>query len=248
MTATAPSRRHATWVTTVAVVAAAALTTAGCAGSDSPSAATVGSSARDATTTTKSPYGSHAGMAPKTATVADVAKLGSGPSVGEAFHGFVGLDVCGRFLELPVARTVDPAPTTDGISLSPDGRFTVSPTDEAAAGHAATVGGLARLMGVELSGATVELTPDFEPARTEVAGASIELAGATFGPDARCGDTKAQVELWVYPADAVRTGDGLVKVVDDIGSVPIVQDGMAFVIAVAPESSLPTLPPSAMTR
>jgi hypothetical protein len=54
------------------------------------------------------------------------------------------------------------------------------------------------------------------------------------------------VQLWIYDREAVDTGDGVLQVVTDPEDVAVVEDGMAFVIALSPTSSLPTLPPSAL--
>lgn len=198
-------------------------------------------------TTTAPHYGAHAGMAPEPATVADIAKLGPGPSVGQTVSGFVGVDVCGRFLALPTPAPSSTAGGT-GVAFPGEGRFSITPTDERSAGHAATVGSIADALGVELSDGTVTFDHAAYPAQIEVAGTTVEVAGKTFGPELRCGDTPAELQLWVYPATAVDSGEGLRSVVKDVADVPVVEDGMAFVIAVAPESSLPTLPPSALAR
>jgi hypothetical protein len=50
----------------------------------------------------------------------------------------------------------------------------------------------------------------------------------------------------VYSTDARESGDGILVVTQDLANVPFSQDGMAVVVAFTPESSLPTLPPSAM--
>lgn len=200
--------------------------------------------ARPDTTTTAPGHDSHQAMAPPTATVAQVAALGPGPSVGQTFDGSVGLNVCGRFLSMPAAVPADPS---TGFALTSEGHFSVTPTAGAVAGHGATVAGLARMLGVEMSSSKVSFGAG-SPEQIEVAGTTIEVAGHSFGPKATCGDTPAEVQLWVFPKAAVETGQGLVKVVEDPQDVPIVEDGMAFVIAVTPESSLPTLPPSALVR
>ena len=41
--------------------------------------------------------------------------------------------------------------------------------------------------------------------------------------------------------------DGILVLTQDLANVPFSQEGMAVVIAFSPESSLPTLPPSALT-
>ena len=68
----------------------------------------------------------------------------------------------------------------------------------------------------------------------------------TFATGDTCGETKGEVQVWVYSADARTSGDGILVVTQDLGNVPFSEEGMAMVIAFTPESSLPTLPPSAM--
>lgn len=230
--------------TTIAVsaVSALALVAVGCSGDDSSSTTTT-AVAGGHTTTTASGHDSHQAMAPPTSTAAEIAKLGPGPEVGQTFAGYVGLNVCGRFLSLPASAPADPS---TGFALTSEGHFGVTPPNAAAAGHAATVAGLAELLGVELTSGKVTFGADTRPPRIEVSGNSIDVAGQTFGPKATCGDTPAEVQLWVFPSTAVETGKGLVKVLEDPQDVPVIEDGMAFVVAVTPVSSLPTLPPSAL--
>lgn len=223
----------------VSTLAALAFLASGCTGDDTASTTTAGEGKQ----TTTSGHDSHQAMAPPTASASEIAKLGPGPSAGQTFKGSVGLDVCGRFLDLSPPAAVN---TSTGFGLTSEGHFSVTPPTPAVAGHAATVAGLAEVLGVQLSSGTVTFAPTAGPERIDVSGNSIEVAGRTFGPAVTCGDTPAEVQLWVFPAKAVETGKGLVKVLEDPQDVPIVEDGMAFVIAVAPESSLPTLPPSAL--
>lgn len=230
------------------VIAAAAVGVSGCGGGETASTTTRDASTeRDATTTTGSHYGTHGAMAPETATVADIAAMGPGPAVGQTFDGFVGLDVCGRFLELP-EKAPEELTRSTGMTFTSQGRFSVTPPTAEVAAHHVTVADLARALDVELTGGKLVFGPDVQPPQIEAAGTTIQLAGATFGPTATCGDTPAELQLWVYTADAVATGNSVRKVLDDPQDVPIVEDGMAFVITVTPESSLPTLPPSALVR
>jgi len=230
-------------VSIAAVILGTALTATGCGGGDTASTTT----REETTTTAASHYGTHGAMAPEVATVADIAAMGPGPAVGETFDGFVGLDVCGRFLELPEEAPEELTRST-GMTFTSQGRFSVTPPTAEVAAHHVTVADLARALGVELTGGKLVFGPDVQPPQIEAAGTTLQLAGATFGPKATCGDTPAELQLWVYTADAVATGNGVRKVLDDPHDVPIVEDGMAFVITVTPESSLPTLPPSALVR
>lgn len=186
-------------------------------------------------------YGSH-GMAPEVVTPAELAELGPGPAVGQTFAGSFGLNVCGRFLDPPA--TASSAAT--GVSTDGSGRFTVAPPDDSTAGENATIDELLDLIGVQLSTGSVTFPATTEPAQIQVATASLGIAGATFGDDFECGDVATKVQLWVYSADAVATGEDVRAVEVDPQDTPIAQDGMAFVVTVTPESSLPTLPPSAL--
>ena len=220
------------------VAAALALLAAGCGGDDA---------ADDATTTTGRPgssepqYGGHAhGSMGEVGTVADVEALGDGPSVGDRWEIPIGLSVCGRFVELPDGGPVD------GVSAVDGGKAVVEPTDEASAGHAATLGSYAEAVGASLSTGELRLPDGIVPPEIEVGDDEVGLAGATFRTGDTCGTTRGEVQAWVYSADAVTSGEDILTVVTDPERVPFAEDGMALVIAFAPESSLPTLPPSAI--
>jgi hypothetical protein len=191
---------------------------------------------------TDSPFGG--AMTPRTVSVADVAALGPGPAIGDRWSGELGLNVCGRFLEPPAA--VDPP--VAGVSTPGDGSFSFAPAAGSdAVGPAATLGTLLAAAGVEAGTGSMTLPPGTRPDSIELtADALIPVAGATFRTGERCGDVPAEVQLWVYSPDAVRTGSDVRIVVTDPEDVPVALDGMAFVLAFAPASSLPTLPPSAL--
>ena len=235
----------------VATVATLALVAGSCGSDDSSAADSSVTSASDphasghgdgaASSDGSTAYGSH-GMAPKVVTPSEVGDLGPGPSVGQTFTGSLGLNVCGRFLDPPAAASS----ATTGVSTDGSGRFTVAPPDLATAGEDATIGELLDLIGVDLSAGSVTFPATTEPAQIQVATASLGIAGATFGEDFTCGDVATKVQLWVYSADAVATGQDVRAVEVDPQDTPIAQDGMAFVVTVTPESSLPTLPPSAL--
>ena len=234
-----------------ATVVTLAIVAGSCGGSDETASSTTattssssghsghGSSADDGSTK----YGSH-GMAPTVVTPEQVAALGAGPSTGATFNGTLGLNVCGRFLNPPAAASS----ATTGMSTDGSGRFSVTPPNDAVAGHHATVEELLALVGVELSSRSVTFPASTTPAQFPVNKASVAVAGATFDNDFKCGDTAAKVQLWVYSADAVATGNEVRAVEVDPQNTPIVEDGMAFVVTVTPESSLPTLPPVALQR
>lgn len=180
-------------------------------------------------------------MAPTVVTVDELAALGAGPAVGRTVAGSLGLNVCGRFLDPPAAATSATGVSTDGA-----GHFTITPSTDGTAGHAATIGDVLDLVGVDLSSRTVTFPAGQQPAQMVVGTGSVAVAGATFGPEVRCGDIDASVQLWVYSKDAVATGKDVRAVLVDPQHAPVVEDGMAFVVAVTPESSLPTLPPAAL--
>lgn len=237
-----------------ATVATLAIVAGSCGGSDDSSS---GSTTGSTTTTTPTGHGGHSnessgedgsgkygshGMAPTVVTPKQVAALGPGPSVGATFNGTFGLNVCGRFLNPPAAASS----ATTGMSTDGSGRFAVTPPNDGTAAHHATIGELMTLIGVELSSGSVTFPASTTPAQFPVNKASVAVAGATFDNDYKCGDTAAKVQLWVYTADAVQTGNDVRAVEVDPQNTPIVEDGMAFVLTVTPESSLPTLPPVAL--
>ena len=206
-----------------------------------------GESAATTTTTTAGPEGDgHSGhgtsgtMGIEAGTVADVAALGSGPRIGDRWEIPVGLNICGRFIEAPTGGPVD------GVSAAPGAKALVEPTDEAGSGHGATLGSYAAAAGVTLSTGRIELPSGLVPAEIEVEDTEVTLDGASFATGDRCGSTAAEVQVWVYSADAVTSGEGILTVVEDPERVPFAEEGMAVVIALMPESSLPTLPPSAL--
>jgi hypothetical protein len=228
----------------LAVVASVALVAASCGGDDGDAAGPApgehGGHGDDAA------YGAHSGMEPEVTTVAELSALGPGPAAGETFRGHLGLNVCGRFLAPPAASGPEDGSAASGITTDGGGSFTVTPPTDDVAGAHATIGALASQAGIELGSGTVGFPATTSPGQIDVGGTSIAVAGRTFGDGVACGSTPAEVQLWVYTADAVRTGDAVRTVLVDPQDAPIVEDGMAFVIAVTPESSLPTLPPSAI--
>lgn len=249
-----PTRTRAlVWALVVVATIATIAVVVVFAGDDEPTSAPVGTPSStthggaghgdDTGSSTTQQYGSH-GMAPEVVTPARVGRLGPGPAVGETFTGSFGLNVCGRFLEPPAAAT----DAESGMSTDGTGRFQVTPPDADAAGHEADVDELMELIGVDLSTGRVTFPATTTPAQFQINNTSMAVAGATFGPDTRCGDVDTVVQVWVYSDDAVRTGEGVMAVEVDPEDTPIAQDGMALVVTVTPESSLPTLPPSALNR
>lgn len=203
-----------------------------------PSAcAGAGSSEGKINSTTRSEHGSH--MAPPQVRVSQVARSGSGPAVGDTWNAWVALNVCGQFLE-PVA-----GPQVRGITPSADGTVEISPTEADDSGANAVVASYLESISAGLRTGSFTLPSNIAPPEIEARGSEIEVAGQTFNDGDMCGDVKGRVEVWVYSPEAVRTGNGLVVVVEDPQDVPFIADGMAIVVTFTPESSLPTLPPAA---
>jgi len=220
------------------VIVPALVLLASCGGDDEPAATS--------TSTTATAGGDHSGhgtsgnMGIEPGTVADVAALGAGPRVGDRWEVPVGLNICGRFVDAPAGGPVD------GVTAAAGAKAIVEPTDDATSGHGATLGSYAAAAGVTLSTGRIELPSGIVPAEIEVEDTDVSLDGASFSTGDRCGSTAAEVQVWVYSAEAVASGEGILTVVEDPEQVPFAQEGMALVIALTPESSLPTLPPSAL--
>lgn len=244
-----PRTRALVWIVVVIATIATIAVVIVFAGGDrsTSSSTTADGGARPAGDGSGSPttqqYGSH-GMEPEVVTPATVGRLGPGPAVGETFGGSFGLNVCGRFLEPPAAAS----DAESGMSTDGSGRFQVTPPDADSAGHEADLDELMDLIGVDLETGRVTFPVSTVPAQFQINNTSMAVAGATFGADAKCGDVETVVQVWVYSADAVRTGEDVLAVEVDPGDTPMAQDGMAFVVTVTPESSLPTLPPAALNR
>lgn len=166
-------------------------------------------------------------------------RSGSGPAVGDQWHAWVALNVCGQYLEPVEAEPVR------GIRPLGDGTVEIAPLDADDAGANAVVGSYVEAISAKLETGSLTLPDHVQPPEIEVRGTEVELSGRTFTDGDRCGDVKGKVAVWVYSPEAVRTGNGLVTVVEDPHDVPFIADGMAIVVTFTPESSLPTLPPSA---
>lgn len=206
-----------------------ALFGSGCAGS--------GSSEESASTTTRTEHGSH--MAPPQVKVSQIERSGSGPAVGDTWTAWVALNVCGQFLE-PVE-----GPVVRGVTPFADGTVEIAPTDPADAGTDAVLDSYIESISAELSTGSLTVPAQVMPPEIEARGEEIAIAGQTFNDGDMCGDVKGKVAVWVYSPEAVRTGNGLVTVVEEPQDVPFIADGMAIVVTFTPESSLPTLPPAA---
>lgn len=207
-----------------------ALALAACGGDDAGDTA---ASASTSTTEPASQYGSSMGVTP--GDVADVAALGDGPADGEVWEVPVGLSVCGRFVDLPTGDPVGGV-TAGAFSATVEGGGAATPT----------VGDLADSAGIELGAGRLTLPEGIVPPELDNTDPPTPIAGASFATGDLCGQTPGEVQVWVYSEDARESGDGILVVTQDVGNVPFVQEGMAMVIAFTPESSLPTLPPSAL--
>ena len=230
----------------LALVTLVIATVTACGGDDDTTSSTSSTSTTEADGAASDSAGGHSehgtsgSMGIEAGTVEDVAALGAGPAVGDSWLVPVGLNVCGRFVEAPTGDAVRGVRSAEGATA------VVEPTDEASSGHAATVGSYAESAGVELSTGTIVLPEDLVPAEIELEGEDLTIAGTTFRTGDRCGSAAAEVQVWVYSTDAVASGEGILTVVEDPEQVPFAEEGMAVVIALMPESSLPTLPPSAL--
>lgn len=231
--------RRSRLVRSIALVPLLVGALAACSSDDSASTTTTAGDGHD--------HGYGSSMEPPTFSVADVADLGPGPKVGDRWSGLLGLNVCGRFLEPPHAV---PTPKA-GFTTAGDGTFELAPEVEEDAGHGATVGDLAELAGIRMATGELHFPDTTEPPVVDLGPAGedfsdVQVAGAVLRTGDACGDSaRGEVQLWVFDRAAVDTGE-VVRVVTDPQDVPVVEDGMAFVIAFSPESSLPTLPPSAL--
>lgn len=205
----------------------ASLLIAGCSGGDDG----------DETTTTTEPasqFGSSMGAT--SGDVADVAAFGDGPTTGTTWQVPVGLSVCGRFVDVPAGTAVN------GVTAGPVSATVLG----AASGEEPTLGDFAESAGLQLSAGRLGLPEDIVPPELDNTDPPTRIAGATLATGDSCGDTPAEVQVWVYSADARESGDGILILTQDLANIPFSEEGMAMVIAVAPESSLPTLPPAAL--
>ena len=225
--AATPRRRRA--VQLCAAAACAAVLLGGCSSCD-------GDDSADASTSSTEPasqYGSSMGT--ESGDVQDVAALGDGPADGEEWRIPVGVSVCGRFLDVPAGDRVG------GVSAGPAEATVVGGGDEAP-----TLGDYAESAGIGLAPGRLTLPDDIVPPVLDSTEPATELAGQTLATGDLCGQTPAEVQVWVYSSAARSSGDGILLVTQDLANIPFAQQDMAVVIAFSPESSLPTLPPSAL--
>ncbi|MFN7151248.1 MAG: hypothetical protein ACK4V6_17445 [Microthrixaceae bacterium] len=226
---TSPVRHRAL----IAVSAVAVLALGACSGSDDGDE-TEGAAASTSTTEPASQFGSSMGVS--RVDVAEVQALGDGPGPGEQWSIPMGVSICGRFIDVPAGEPV-------GEVVGDAGAATVTGSED---GAAPTVGDYAASVGIELEAGRLTLPSGVIPPELDNTEPPTPVAGATFRTGDTCNDTTAEVQVWVYSEEAARTGDGIMVVTQNPAAIPFAQDGMAMVIALSPESSLPTLPPSAM--
>ena len=223
-------RRRATALAGVVALAALGACSSDGGGSDDETTSTASTS-----TTAASQFGSSMGVEEVAATA--VAELGDGPAAGESWTIPVGLSICGRFIE--------PLTGTHGaVTAQADGTVEVTGDGEGTP----TVGDLAEASGIVLEKGSITMPASAVPAELDSTDPPTPVAGATLRDGDSCGTSDGAVEVWVYSAAATETGDGIMVVTDDPAAVPFAEDGMSVVVAFAPESSLPTLPPSAIAR
>jgi hypothetical protein len=217
-------RRHPSRVPAVALTLLALL---GCGGpgDDAPTEATAARSAGSPSST----------PAPRAA-VADVASLGDGPSPSERWDIPVGLNVCGRFIDAPAGGR------SAGVEVRAGGFATI----EGGPGGVPTVGDYAAAAGIGLSTGELLLPEGVQPGSIDLGGTALPLGGAALRTGDGCGTETAEVQVWVYPPDPGGYGEVLTLVAEP-HRTPFVAEGMAVVIAFAPASSLPTIPPSALS-
>jgi hypothetical protein len=205
---------------------------AACGGGSDPTTTTT------STTEPASQFGSSMGVVD--GTVDDVAALGDGPPADATWSVPVGVSVCGRFVDVPSG---DEADAGGGTVTAVPGRAEVRGGGDAVP----TLGDYAEAAGLELGAGRLGLPEGTSPAEIDSVEPPMVIAGNSFRSGDDCGPTPAEVQVWVYSEEAVRTGDGILVLTQDLANVPFSQEGMAVVIALSPESSLPTLPPSALT-
>lgn len=229
-------RRRTAALAAVASVVVVSLALGACSDGDDASTSSTSTPAASSTSTTAaSQFGSSMGVEEVAAT--DIAELGPGPAPGETWTIPVAVSICGRFIEPLVG-------TSGAVTANADGTVSVAGSD----GGAPTLDDLATAVGVTLEPGSLTMPDDALPAELDSTDPPTKVAGETLVDGGSCGATTGAVEVWVYSAAASDSGDGIMVVTDDPGAVPFAQDGMSIVVAYAAESSLPTLPPSAIGR
>lgn len=181
-------------------------------------------------------------LAPDTVMAADIAELGKGAAVGEELSVWIGVNVCGRFLEIPAREG------SGGLSLDATGGLTVAPQAGDESGHDITVADVMEMLDIQLATSTMSFGERWAPTEVALSPAAepSPLAGRSFATGDDCGTEQGEVQLWYYTAESVDSGEDVRMVVTDPEDVPLVGDGAAVTVAFAPTSSLPTLPPAVL--
>ncbi len=179
-------------------------------------------------------------LAPETVRPEDLALLGDGVEAGGRIEGYLGLNLCGRFLEIPEGASAA------GVTLEQSGHFVVEPGEGDEVGLEVTVGDLLQLLEVGMRTGELEFGSQWSASPATVGGEEFDLGGSALATGDSCGDELGEVQLWYYTEEAANSGDGIRIVVTDPQDAPIIGDGVALTVAFAPSSSLPTLPPAVM--
>ena len=183
-------------------------------------------------------------LAPETVQPSDVAALGDGVATGATGEFWVGINICGRFVELP-PQLADGPMTLDGTGL-----LTLAPSPGEPSGLELTADSVLGMLDVQAETGTISFGESWAGSSVGEGDAAVPLAGRTFTTGDECAIgpkvEQGEVQLWYYTPAAVVSGEQVRMVVTDPGDTPLVEDGSAVTIAFAPLSSLPTLPPSAL--
>ncbi|MEZ5238569.1 MAG: hypothetical protein R2716_06330 [Microthrixaceae bacterium] len=154
-------------------------------------------------------HGDDSALAPETVSAAEIAQLGDGVGPGERFEGFLGINICGRFLEIP-----DVAPR-GGVSVQAGGRMSIAPTGEDEVGLDVTVQDLLAPLGVTLGTGTVAFGSQWAGSTTALGGEDVPVDGLELATGESCGREQGEVQLWYYTEEAVDSGDEIRIVVTD---------------------------------
>jgi len=189
-------------------------------------------------------------LAPRTVLPGDIAELGDGIAPGESMDLWLGLNVCGRFVDLPVMTDADASPGATTMAVDPTGRLTVSAGPEGPSGHEVTLGAVSEILDLELATGRLDFGDEWAGRSVGEGDEAMQLGGASLATGGECGlgpeSEPAEVQLWYYTPAAVASGEEVRMVVTDPERTPLLEGGSAVTIAFAPVSSLPTLPPAAL--
>lgn len=179
-------------------------------------------------------------LAPETVLAGDIAELGAGVATGEQATVWLGVNVCGRFVEIPSGGPVG------GLGVDAGGLLEISPGVGDPSGHEVTAGAVMDLIDLQLGTGEMSFGPGWGAQEVVLDERTVALADTTFATGDSCGTEQGEVQLWYYTPAAVNSGEELRLVVTDPQDVPVLESGTALTVAFAPSSSLPTLPPAAL--